>query len=77
MENNVDENELKKSIELLKKSPIFAMSLSSKELFHSNFWAWLISQDEDFIKLFFPSFKKKNENPLWIGREWQDRKSVV
>lgn len=72
MENNVDENELKKSIELLKKSPIFAMSLSSKELFHSNFWAWLISQDEDFIKLFFPSFKKKNENPLWIGREWHN-----
>lgn len=43
------------SIEYPKNSPIFAMSLSSKELFHSNFWAWLMEQDSEFIKCFFPS----------------------
>jgi hypothetical protein len=30
-------------IRLLKKSPIFNFSLSSKELFHSNFFAWLLN----------------------------------
>lgn len=54
-------------IEYIKKSPIFAMSLCSKELFHSNFWAWLMEQDEAFIEIFF-----KNDNGkqlVGIGRE--------
>jgi hypothetical protein len=34
---------MKATIESLKKSPLFNLSLSSKELFHSNFIGWVIS----------------------------------
>lgn len=44
---------IEENIELLKKSPLFAMSLGSKELFHSNFWGWIIEQNKDFTKAFF------------------------
>lgn len=57
------------SIESLKNSPIFAMSLSSKELFHSNFWTWLMEQDSEFIKCFFPSDDLSGENGIRILRE--------
>lgn len=47
------------NISFLKQSPVFSMSLGSKELFHSNFWAWIIEQEEGrpFINVFFPDFK--------------------
>ncbi len=35
---------MKENIRILKSSPMFNVSLSSKELFHSNFIAWLISE---------------------------------
>lgn len=38
----------------LKNSPLFVMSLSSKELFHSNFWAWLFERNQAYIQIFFP-----------------------
>ena len=46
------------NINFLEKSPLFAMSLGSKELFHSNFWAWIIEQEEgrSFINVFFKDF---------------------
>lgn len=59
----------KEAIKYLKNSPIFAMSLSSKELFHSNFWAWLMEQDSEFIKCFFPSDDLAGENGIQILRE--------
>ena len=40
-------------IKELEKSPIYAMSLGSNELFHSNFWEWLIKQNPEFAKVFF------------------------
>ena len=40
-------------IKNLENSPIYAMSLGSKELFHSNFWAWLMKTDPKFISIFF------------------------
>lgn len=42
----------KTSEEFLKDSLIFRMSLGSKELFHSNVWAWLIEKDINFAKVF-------------------------
>ena len=33
-------------IEALKESPLYAMSLGGRELYHSNFWAWLIEYGE-------------------------------
>lgn len=44
---------MEKHIEALKKSPIFALTLGSKELCHSNYWAWLIETDNKFAKVFF------------------------
>ncbi len=51
----MDESVFNKNVNLLKQSPIFAMSLGSKELFHSNFWKYLLDTKEcdEFIKLFF------------------------
>lgn len=31
------------------------MSLSSKELFHSNFWGWLFERSIEYVKVFFPA----------------------
>jgi hypothetical protein len=50
----------------LKKSLIFNLSLTSKELFHSNLWAWLIESADteerkiQGIKIFFDKFVKTN-----------------
>lgn len=44
-------------INKLKKSPLYAMSISSIELFHSNFWQWLMNFNKEYVKVFF-----KNEN---------------
>ena len=37
----------------LEKSLLFRMSLGSKELYHSNVWAWLMENDSNFIGVFF------------------------
>jgi len=46
-------NDIKENIKALKDSPLYAMSLGGRELFHSNFWAWLIREDTQFINVFF------------------------
>lgn len=43
--NNIDKK--------LNKSPLFAMSKGSMELFHSNFWSWLINEiDKEYVLAF-------------------------
>lgn len=56
-------SEVEKLVASLKQSPVFNLSLSSKELFHSNFWAWLFETPggstvggEEYIRVFFPNF---------------------
>lgn len=60
-------DKLKGIIETLKKNPLYYFSRASTELFHSNFWYWLSTIDEnETIKLFDPSYKeylKENEKP--------------
>lgn len=51
----------------LKSSPLFAMSLSSKELFHSNFWAWLFERNAEYIQIFFPMVQE--ESPKVVREE--------
>lgn len=48
-------------VNLLKQSPLFAMSLSSKELFHSNFWAWLFERNVAYGQIFFPELDEVRE----------------
>lgn len=49
-------------IDKLKNNPLHYMSLGSKELFHSNFWAWLIDYNKRFVECFFPGFDVNNIN---------------
>jgi hypothetical protein len=49
----------------LKKSPLFYLFLSSKELFHTNFWAWLFEKNNlEAIKLFSDSSYTNIETPI-------------
>ena len=47
---------MESKVEFLKQSLLYQMSLGSKELYHSNVWAWLIENDPAFIKAFVPDF---------------------
>lgn len=67
-----ENNELSNALKKLKSSPIFAMSLGSKELFHSNFWAWIFDNYQQFIKTFFPDIDLKNINDIKREQEHRD-----
>lgn len=67
--------EILEKIEELHQSPIYAMSLGSKELFHSNFWAWLMEQDEAFIEIFFTN--EGNKELSSVGREDGNRDITI
>jgi|GEM_PF-4288701 len=51
------DNDFKKLCETFKKNPMYYFSLSSKELFHSNFIAWLYEENkiQPFIEYFLKS----------------------
>ncbi|OAB81416.1 PD-(D/E)XK nuclease family protein [Cochleicola gelatinilyticus] len=58
----------------LKKSPLFNLSLSSKELFHSNFIAWICEEyHSEFGKILADYFKSEHEfidtNIISVQRE--------
>jgi hypothetical protein len=60
------------NIENLKKSPLFNLSLASKELFHSNFWAWLFEQTRNTTSDFFSKQLNRNFGKLIkVDREEQ------
>ena len=65
-----------KEIEELQKSLIYKMSLGSKELYHSNVWAWLIDQDPAFAKAFIPEI---NDNYVFkrVTREERHRDLTI
>ena len=65
-QNNKDQN-----IKELKKSPVYAMSLGSHELFHSNLWAWLMTNYPQSINAVF-GFEVKNVEKAKILREAQN-----
>lgn len=58
MNRTMEKDDFKLHIDRLKASPVYSMSLGSKELFHSNFWAFLIETKEyrGLINAFFPDF---------------------
>jgi hypothetical protein len=56
--------------EQLLKSVMFNLSLSSKELFHSNFLAYLINNDNNVLNYLFNDFVKFNlEENIMVERE--------
>jgi len=72
-----------KDIETLQKSPLFHFSLTEKELFHSNFLAWLLkkycSKDLENIKSLFPESLFQNDRKwkiLEVQREKDKNKDI-
>lgn len=74
---------IEKLIIELKNDPILQMSLHSKELFHSNFWAWLFDRNIEYANIFFPGLRTIGEEgvkreqgnrdiTIW-GREIEDQ----
>lgn len=75
------ENDMKKKttsiieeqLQRLNRSPLFAISLSGKELSHSNFWAWLLEQKVEgkhpFIEVFIPDFYQNGCTFISVERE--------
>lgn len=62
-------NTIKQTIIKLKSSPLFYLFLSSRELFHTNFWCWLSTINKaETIKLF--SSTTINDNKLDFKREY-------
>ncbi|MBR5280964.1 MAG: hypothetical protein IKU26_08370 [Clostridia bacterium] len=49
-----EQNDLNNVKEFLMGSPVYAMSLGNKELFHSNFWVWLMNHKHEYASVFFP-----------------------
>jgi len=60
-------------IAALKSSPIFNLSLSSKELFHSNFIAWLISEYPKEMWLLFSKYTDLETGKYEIVNDSVDR----
>lgn len=63
-----EENKLIEIVDELSKNAMFRLSLCSKELFHSNFWAWLIEQEPKFVSMFGEEFSNI-ETKVDIKRE--------
>lgn len=66
-------------INFLKKSLIYQMSLGSKELFHSNVWAYLLESDIEFLKVFLPDFEfdKYLNDRYQVFREKGNRDIII
>lgn len=75
------ENPLNGTLNNLSDNMMFRLSLTSKELFHSNFWAWLLEEYPDSAKVFYNDYsnedtvskvlREKNNTDLsfWINEE--------
>ena len=64
---------IKEQLQRLNSSPLFAISLSGKELSHSNFWAWILEQEVErkypFIEVFIPDFYQNGCTFISVERE--------
>lgn len=85
IENDANNSEMRSR---LKGSLLFYMSLGSKELFHSNTWAWLIERDNSFARIFFPSIsqgaaitvtreEKNRDLTIWVNRGTNEAQAYV
>lgn len=83
---NFMDKELSTIIKELKQNPLFAMSLGNKELFHSNFWAWIMELESEtdkyreknsFIYFFFDIQVDQFDSRPIIEREKENRDITV
>ena len=72
MENNEQLTAYEKAINYLKTSPMFNLSLSSKELFHSNFLYWIWKLDPNAFKSLMETLLLDDPtNELDWGDNWE------
>lgn len=58
----MNKNKILKIVDELSNNAMFAMSLTSKELFHSNIWAWMLRKyPKVFTPVFYPEYNKKDK----------------
>ncbi len=56
----MEKSTILKNLDDLSKNPMFILSLTSKELFHSNFWAWILRQyPQVFTRAFYKDYDGK------------------
>ena len=60
----------------IKASPLFQLSLGSKELFHSNFIAWLAGKYPKQVGQLFAPYLKDNTDGLTITRIEREQKNI-
>ncbi|MDD3149353.1 MAG: PD-(D/E)XK nuclease family protein [Candidatus Gastranaerophilales bacterium] len=59
---------LVETLDRLSKNSMFRLSLTSKELFHSNFWAWMVNKyPKETTKVFYDAYDGKS--PVRVFRE--------
>ena len=57
----MNKNAILKNIEELSNDAMFSLSLTSRELFHTNFWAWLLRKYRRiFTSVFYPNYDGKS-----------------
>lgn len=69
----MEKSAILKNLDDLSKNPMFILSLTSRELFHSNFWAWILRQyPKVFTKAFYEGYDNKSEVKIRrdIARNW-------
>lgn len=67
----MNKNKILKIIDELSNNAMFAMSLTSKELFHSNIWAWILRKyPKVFTPVFYPEYNKKDK--IEVLREYKN-----
>lgn len=69
------ENHAKEVLKELRKSPTFAMSLGAKELFHTNFLAFLLETDLEPLKQISKRLKQELFGDEFDGAVWAFRES--
>ena len=72
----MNKNKILKIVDELSNNAMFAMSLTSKELFHSNIWAWMLRKyPKVFTPVFYPEYNKKDK--IEVLREYKNTDLVL
>lgn len=69
--------DIEQKVNELKNSPMFQLSLSSKELFHSNFIYWLTSTYKEECSRIFSRFLPNKDNQKIINVTREDKKRDI
>lgn len=69
--NRMNKNEILKTINKLSNNAMFNVSLTSRELFHTNFWTWMLRKyPKVFTPVFYPEYNKKDK--IEVLREYKN-----